>query len=706
MNEKKTHSFQSEHSPRGAAGSFSLGCAGSGGGFSIESGRAGNQDIYLGYFRDGEITCLPYNRQGRAGAETGMAEFIPTGDPEAAKFPPVNIRFLQDAEIEREYNLATDTWRADCLEFSLVTPAGGIPNPQETPVSVFKDAICPAITGRLVFDNTKGASAITGFFAVGGLKGFRLLEELTGGEMCGLAALAGYGFAAPKQPGTKSFSDMFMDFPFRRPAPNRNFLSGIGGILVEVRPGEKTSLPLAFGWFREGVVTLGKACRYAYTAYFNGLAEVLSYALSREEPWRQTAVVQDENLRQNIPQPARRFLYAKSVRSYWGNTQLFREGNRLRWVVNEGSCNMINTLDLTVDMAFFEARRHPWLLRNVLDAFADEYSYRDETHFPGDEGSHPGGLSFTHDHGFRNVFSPPGYSHYECRNHPACFSYMTCEELLNWLLCAAIYYKAAADAAWLRQRAGLMADCLASMQNRDHPDPAKRNGLMSLDSNRCGRQSEITTYDSLDPSLGQARNNAYMGVKSWAAYLAAAWLLKEDDPIRWKKDTAAAEQSARLAAGAITGAFDEKLGYIPAILEGGDRSAIIPIVESLVYPEQLGLAEAVSMDGPYGAFIQTLKKHLENVLAQGKCLFPDGGWKISANNDNSWMSKIFINQYVAEKILGLPPDPKADETHDRWWREGCARHSVVDQVIAGRVPGEGATYPRSVSAILWQDLRA
>jgi len=224
---------------------------------------------------------------------------------------------------------------------------------------------------------------------------------------------------------------------------------------------------------------------------------------------------------------------------------------------------------------------------------------------------------------------------------------------------------------------------------------------MSFDSTRCGCESEITTYDSLDPSLGQARNNTYMGVKCWAAYLAIEWMLGLDDPELWRERCAAAAHGARMAADTVTNAFNPKLGYIPAILEGGDASAIIPVIEGLVYPGQLGLDDAVSFNGPFADLLRALKLHLQAVLREGRCLFPDHGWKLSANNDNSWMSKIFINQYVAEQILGLEPDPRADEAHDHWWRVGCARQSVVDQVVGGQTPGSGAIYPRSVSCILW-----
>jgi len=201
--------------------------------------------------------------------------------------------------------------------------------------------------------------------------------------------------------------------------------------------------------------------------------------------------------------------------------------------------------------------------------------------------------------------------------------------------------------------------------------------------------------------FGHARGNIYMGVKNWASYLSLAWLFGQDDAAALRPRIDSALQSAALAADTVDRAWDERLGFIPAILDGNDRSAIIPVIEGLVYPAYLGLTDAVSFNGPYGALLRALRRHLRAVLRPGRCLFPDGGWKLSAGSDNSWMSKIFICQHVARAVLKLRADPLADEAHDRWWRVGCAGHSVIDQVIAGGAAGGGAIYPRCVSSFLW-----
>ena len=84
---------------------------------------------------------------------------------------------------------------------------------------------------------------------------------------------------------------------------------------------------------------------------------------------------------------------------------------------------MMNTLDLTVDQAFWEARFSPWTLRNELESFAERSSYEDSL-----------GMAFAHDQGVGDCFSPKGSSAYEMPGLTDCFSFMSYEETLNWVI--------------------------------------------------------------------------------------------------------------------------------------------------------------------------------------------------------------------------------------------------------------------------------
>jgi hypothetical protein len=342
-------------------------------------------------------------------------------------------------------------------------------------------------------------------------------------------------------------------------------------------------------------------------------------------------------------------------------------------------------------------------VRNVLEQFVDRYAYEDEIFAPGSpETLLPGGLSFAHDMGVANHFSPEGYSSYECSGlDRLCFSYMTCEQLTNWILCAGVYVTKTQDLDFIKKHAETFTRCLESLLRRDHPDPAQRNGLMGFESSRTKGGGEITTYDSLDHSLGQARDNIYLGGKCWASYLALESIfdILGDSEQAQQSHAAALRCSATLA-----NAFDEAEGYIPAVLDGENQSAIIPAAEALVYPWEMGLCEAVAEDGPYGAYIRALKRHLAGVLIPGVCLYADGAWKLSSSADNSWMSKICLNQYVVREILGMSYEgqERADLAHVQWQVEGSKFHACSDQFTSGKPIGS-LYYPRIVTSILWMN---
>ena len=74
------------------------------------------------------------------------------------------------------------------------------------------------------------------------------------------------------------------------------------------------------------------------------------------------------------------------------------------------------------------------------------------------------------------------------------------------------------------------------------------------------------------------------------------------------------------------------------------------------------------LNGPYGEYVGALKRHLEAVLKLGVCLFPDGGWKLSATSTNTWLSKIYLAQHIARQILGQSAESTdtADAAHAAW----------------------------------------
>jgi hypothetical protein len=315
---------------------------------------------------------------------------------------------------------------------------------------------------------------------------------------------------------------------------------------------------------------------------------------------------------------------------------------------------------------------------------------------PPEEADLPGGISFAHDMGVAGQFSPPGSSSYELPGVIGCFSFMTAEQLVNWILIAATYVRVTGDEAWLGQTLPLLQSCLCSLQNRDDPDPTRRNGLVSLDSARCAGTFEITTYDSLDSSLGQARNSLYLASKTWAAWHALRLLFERAG----SQDLAEkAAHSANQLEQTLLDWYDPELGYLPAVQQGSS-SAILSAVEGLVFPLFWGQWDLLDQGGVHGPLLALLQRHLQKVLTPGLCLFADGGWKLSSSSDNSWPSKIFICQHVAERVFGLQPDSGSHAVHASWQQLGCADWAMTDQCFAGI--GKGSKYyPRGVTAWLW-----
>jgi hypothetical protein len=274
---------------------------------------------------------------------------------------------------------------------------------------------------------------------------------------------------------------------------------------------------------------------------------------------------------------------------------------------------------------------------------------------------------------------------------------MTHEQLVNWVCCGVSYVRATGDKAWLKANLDIFRACLGSLVRRDHPDPKRRDGVMSADSSRCRGGAEITTYDSLDASLGQARNNLYLAVKTWAAYVGLRAIFSGTGEARAEEQ---AGRQARLCAGTIVAAMREE-GFIPAVMGEGNESRIIPAVEGLVFPLVWGMDDVLSRKGEFGEFLRVLERHLRTVLVPGMCKFADGGWKISSTNDNSWLSKIYLCQFVARAVFGLGPDEAADEAHRRWLLDARnAYFAWSDQMVAGEAKGS-KYYPRGVTAWLW-----
>lgn len=685
--------FNAFHSPLGAHASFTLGCKGKSGGLGLEMGTPAKENIYIGL----------ENRDDRY---YKLFPFCENAEDESTRYDHSNLEstkesllsIYKDEDIKRIFKTGSDCWQAEDLTFKILSAPITAPEPG-TDDAKEQFAYCPSVLAELIIDNrdcNRSRTALFGYTPSNSTDSLNKLYNLPPGFQ-GLARGRTTGIFTNSTEAVVAQGFSIESILSESVKENLNFGLGTTGLLMfNVPAGEIRTFNIAICFFRDGIVTSGADTSYWYRRFFKSIGNVAIYALENFDKYKKLTDDIDKEFDVKNLNDSQKFHISHSIKSYFGSTQLLDWDGKPFWVVNEGEYRMMNTFDLTVDQLFFELRQNPWTVKNELDMFVKRFSYTDKLHFPGEENIYNGGISFTHDMGRENHISRPEFSTYEQFDLAGCFSHMTHEQLINWVLCGALYYKDTKDNNWLDSNLSVFKQCLTSMLNRDNPDPSKRNGIMSLDSSRTLTGSEITTYDSLDESLGQARNNVYMAVKSWAAYLALVEILDNEDEI-------IAKEQADRAAFTISSYLNEE-GYIPAILDRECESKIIPAIEGLVFPHYLGMEDCVSENGKYSTLIKSLKTHFNTVLKKGICLYDDNGWKLSSSADNSWLSKIYLCQYVARDILGITTDAvgiDADNAHRDWLlKEENLFYAWSDQMKSGISHGS-LYYPRGVTSILW-----
>lgn len=690
---KQQNSFYTHHSAWGSYSSFVLGKYNTGGGFVLSNVQAPNMNVYIGY-RQGEapVRMLPFYTDNRIGI--GVENYHSPVKFDDTTWRENNVDLFRPEEIDRTINWGSESWKMGILTFTLYTPFFHIKPPEEMDLEESRKYTAPLVVGELEVDNSASSFPATALFGLQGMR--RMLSDNTGRLLAGVASGTEYGIACAA--GSDVEELLCWDLIETAFHDGKNHLLGNEGGLAFSVPGKtKRTYKLVLGTYQGGTLTSTIPAKLYYTHFFSGIEEVLEYGIEQHTDYKQSALDSDRKLNESGLNAARKFLLAHATRSYLANTELLvdNQGNTI-FVVNEGEYQMMNTLDLIVDQAFWELKYTPWTVKNELDFFRQNYFYYDSVKTP--KGIVDGGISFCHDQGVANMFSPLHTSTYEITDQHHTFSFMTYEELLNWVLTAALYVNLTGDTQWLEANQDTMGEILDSLAKRDQDF----DGIMDADSYKCRDGSEISTYDSLDQSLSQARNNLYLAVKGWAAWVCLGKLCVQLDS---EESAAQAEAMAAKCAVTITDNFVDEEGFIPAVFENCKQSRIIPAVEGLIYPYMIGDFDAVAEDGRYAEFISVLKTHIKTVLAPGICIDEQsGGWKLSSTSENTWMSKIFLNQYVCEKILNIQVENVArqDKVHEGWQRLACSSTAATDQVDSRTGEPVGSRlYPRLVTALLW-----
>lgn len=691
--------FNANHSPIGAYASFTLGHPGASGGPGMERRVPADTNVYIGVERreGGSYESFPFFEN-----EEDESKKYDVEKEERENQEGFFDRF-RASEIQREFCIGSDTWRAKDIEFTVFNQVEPVPDPQNCHEECLKEIIVPAVLAEITVDNRGCTNSRTAFFGFNEVESRYGMRPFQSGNLRGAGQggnLAVFTLDTDAHPAVNFCPECILGEPDRE---NWMFQLGKTALLVmDVPANTKKTYRFAVCFYHGGQATYGIETKYYYTQFFNRIEEVGQYALDRFESIKERCMRANQRFDKEKLTPEQRFMMWHAIKSYYNSSQLLvREGKPL-WIINEGEFRMMNTMDLTVDQLFFEMQMSPWTVRNELDFYLDAYSYVDKVRFPGEDREYEGGLTFCHDMGVANIFASKGRSAYEKCCLTDCFSFMSHEQVVNWLCCALVYIKQTGDKEWSNKRLQTIKDCFKSMVNRDHPDPEKRNGVMGLDSNRTKGGAEITTYDSLDASLGQSRNNIYLAGKCWAVYVG----LKDYFESCQERELAEqAELQAKRCAATVADHLTED-GYIPAVMDEDNDSKIIPAIEGLVFPYVLGLKETLDEEGTYGRYIKALKKHFFTIMEKGICLFEDGGWKLSSTSNNSWLSKIYLSEFVASEILGFDRKEymeEADKAHVDWLTHPEHSYWCWSDQIVGGIISASKYYPRGVTSILWME---
>jgi xylan 1,4-beta-xylosidase len=602
-----------------------------------------------------------------------------------------NATFFADTNTHRRLTPGTDEWSIDGAGLSFVhySPAWRMDRLDTATLAEKRRFFLPATWITLTLNNTNAtpadlyfglpAAATQKSFANGAYQGFAVGEAAFAVPTGACDLLTGASLTAVLNGVTQGFA-----------------------FHINVPAGQSRSLTAVIAYYRSAVVDSRIPAVYYYTTLFPSIDSVIDAAFTgfgdaQMRCGQLTAAMAAAGLN-----PFRQFLASHAMHSYMADTTcLVDPGGGVHWRVPEGAYYWINTFDLTVDLAFYEAQMYPWALRNVLDTYSGAipgrgYSFDHPLYSPSGTMVSSTGFSFHHDMGTWPTSQAPG-------TDPVFDDYMGQEQLQNWILSAGLYWSHTADHQWLTNNTALLQRCLNSMLLRDDTNSLARDGItQNINS------PELTTFDDIDASLRSAPFSGRLAVRNWACYLALQAMFRQigDQP-----DATTCSNMAATAVQTIVdrwNTYQGTLGYIPALLNGSDQSAIIPMIEGLAYPAQMGLSNAIDRaNGPYAPMLQALSNHLVAVLVPGRCLdATSGAWKMTTSTYKTWQSKMYLAQYVAEHVLGISGDTVTgivDQIHATIQIQNAPFHEWSDETDstgADRSLG-GCHYPRGITSALW-----
>lgn len=687
--------FNTHHSPVGAWASLTFGASDVGVSFDLQDPVVKNDGILLAGCADSKgLRSIGFMEMPKRNA----AEMSAEGANDKVMRTREMYGMVKDSEIRRTLTPSKDIFETGNIRFTTYTPYDALPDPQNGEIPALN--CMPGILMDVTVDNTAGTEHCTAFLGIK-LNVAKRSYSSREGDLLTVRFRNDWAFAA------KASDGVFMTrgggaLASLRAGGYEIHQNGPAFFCVDVPAGEIKTLTVCWSVYaREASAGICKTTYY-YNRYFADVIQAANAVLDHAKTLRTMADRVDGELLREGQDPARVALFCQALRAYYASTQLLEdETGRLRWNVSEGGYLWRNTMDLCADHIVWELRRNPWVVRELMDEFIEDYSYGDRVRFPDLPGEYPGGISFTHDMGCFFNYAKPGYSDYERANDSVngFYFYMTTEELLNGIYCLAGYALYSGDREWLCAHRDLLSRLMESLENRDGPTPESRNGILKASTTRGGECClESTTYDALDHSLLKAAGNLYVFIKTWCSLV----LLKKLCEMADDSETARRAEVMRQKCIASAAAFRSPAQpWLRANAYDEIPGAVSAAAEPLAVPHMLGVMD----ENGEPELVALLRDHSIACLQKGVCWDAvSGGLRLSSTSRNTWPSKSVLTVYAMERVLGLTVPEGMVQEIINWAQISAREKTICDQILCDSREAIGAPYyPRIVTAALWLD---
>lgn len=445
----------------------------------------------------------------------------------------------------------------------------------------------------------------------------KIIYYQTGADRGGIRALAIKDSSASWGIGTRIFGD----FAATGRLINQNQADGVynaGGFAVSfnLAPHQSVKKILVYAGYDSGnAMTDQKTSRglkLYYTKFFRNVEEVIQYAFSDYGNIVQKANNFSASLRTG--DVAMDFTLSQAIHSYMAKTWLLYDpaSGEPRYYVNEGDCRFLSTVDVAYETFLFELKYIPWAAKLQLDEWSSHYS------------ADQYGVYLEHDLGVNSTVMPR-QAYQDC---------MGVEENLNYILMSYSYWKETGDQSFVSENIlNRLEKYMDSVIARD----SNGNGLPDTN-------AYYTTfdYDAGHSAIGNAKENTYIGVKTFGASRALSEMCRVGGHIQ-KADRYYG--NAVKVKDTLNAAYNN-YGYLPVSLSAdhpgwGDHTIVTfeGLIPFIVYGIEDPLIDellVVTAPSLYYAF-----QHCSRTY----------GYSLVSSSDVSWLSKTFDAKLVSDYFI-------------------------------------------------------